>query len=150
MHQALGGAGFGVLVLVCGLISASQQTYTVGQIGIGVTVVLLGTWMIWAFLRAKIIVTPEGVQILNLRFGTVSIPWAQITGFRLGHYKRLSAVCMVDLIDGTSRHVFAIQLPQLVGSVSKSKEMTMINFLNAEAAAHGAPIRAPAPPRRRT
>jgi hypothetical protein len=144
-HQTIVGAGFGAFVLVVGVLGASQDTYIVGRIGNGAAAVVLGSWTIWTFVRTKLIVTPEGVRILNLGLRSTSLPWSQITGFRLGRYKRLSAVCMVDLIDGTSRHVFAIQLPRLVRSVPSSKEMRMIGFLNAEAAAHGAPIRAVAP-----
>jgi hypothetical protein len=141
-HQLISGVGFGVLVLVLGLLGASQDAYRAGELIDGIGAAVIGTAMITAFLRAKVIATDEGVRIFNLgQLRSATIPWSQITGFRIGRHRLLSAVCLVDLLDGTSRPASAIALPQINRSVSDSKEMKMIELLNDEAAAHGAPLR---------
>jgi hypothetical protein len=141
-HQLISGAGFGVLVLVLGLLGASQDTYRAGELIDGIGAAAIGTAMITTFLRAKVIVTDEGVRIFNLgRWRSITVPWSQTTGFRIGRHRLLSAICIVDLVDGTSRPASAIALPQVNRSVSDSKEMKMIKLLNDEAAAHGAPLR---------
>jgi hypothetical protein len=129
-------------MLVLGLLGASQDTYRVGELGDGIGAVVIGMSMITTFLRAKVIVTDEGIRIFNLgRWRSIPIPWSQITGFRIGRHRLLSAICIVDLIDGTSRPASAIALAQISRSVSDSREMKMIKLLNDEAAAHGAPRR---------
>jgi hypothetical protein len=137
------GAGSGAFVIVVGLLGASAEPSTTVAIVVAVGAVVLGGWTVATYLRTRVIVTDSGVRIVNL-VRSVEIPWSRIAGFRIGRHRLLSAVCIVDLTDGTSRHAFAIQRSQIRRPPGQSKEDRMIALLNERAAAHGAPIRADA------
>jgi hypothetical protein len=140
-HQLLVGVGFGAFVIVVGLLGASAETSRTVAIVDAVGAVVLGGWTVATYLRARVIVTDDGVRIINL-VRSVAIPWSRIAGFRIGRHRLLSVVCMVDLTDGRSRHVFAIQRSQIRRPPAQSMEDQMIAFLREQAAAHGAPLRA--------
>jgi hypothetical protein len=84
-------------------------------------------------------VRDDGVVIRN-PFGTRRIPWSDIVRFRIGRHGLLSAVCIVDLADGSTQHAFAIQLPGASRRTFQSKEMQMIDLLNEQVSAHRGPI----------
>jgi Bacterial PH domain len=133
--QLVGGVGLGIVFLALGLIGASQATYTTGKIGEAVVAIVVAGAMIALVLRAAVVVREDAVEIRN-PFGTRRIPWSDVVRFRIGHYRLLSAVCIVDLRDGSTQHAFAIQLPRASRRTSQSKEMQMISFLNEQASAH--------------
>jgi hypothetical protein len=136
--QRIIGMGFGFVVVVLGFFAAAQATYTTGKIGEAVVGVGLGGAMVAAFARAAVVVRDDGIVIGNT-VGTTEIPWSNIVGFRIGRCRLLSAVCIIDLADGSTRHAFAIQLAR---ALSQTREMEMIAFLNEQAAIHRRPISA--------
>jgi hypothetical protein len=133
--QLVGGVGLGILIFALGLIGASQATYTTGKIVEAVVAAAVGGAVVALALRAAVVVREDGVEIRN-PFGTRRIPWSDVVRFRIGRYRLLSAVCIVDLADGSTQHAFAIQLPGASRRTSQSKEMQMIDLLNEQAAAH--------------
>jgi hypothetical protein len=133
--QLVGGVGFGVLILALGLVGASQATYTTGRIVEAAVAVAVGGAVVALALRAAVLVRDDGVVIRN-PFGTRRIPWNDMVRFRIGRHGLLSAVCIVDLADGSTQHAFAIQLPGASRRTSQTKEMQMIDLLNQQLSAH--------------
>src|SRR5438094_85726 len=133
--QLVGGVGFGSLILVLGLVGASQATYTTGKIVEAAVAVAVGGVVVALALRAAVVVRDDGVEIRN-PFGTRRIPWNDIVCFRIGRHGLLSAVCILDLADGSTQHAFAIQLPGATRRTSQSKETRMIDLLNEQLSAH--------------
>jgi hypothetical protein len=79
--------------------------------------------------RATLRTTADGVRIRNTLSTTV-IPWREIRGFRIGRHGLLGAVCIIDRIDGSSQHAFAIQVPQSAIGKPDAKARKMVAELN--------------------
>jgi hypothetical protein len=90
-------------------------------------------WMAWAALRPVLIADASGVMVRNL-YGNQHLSWGEIAGFRIGRYKLLGAVCLIDLRDGSSRHAFAIQVPNIARGHSETRESRMVADLNTRLA----------------
>lgn len=84
---------------------------------------------------AAVFASADGVRVRNLYSGR-KIPWREIKGFRIGRYRLLGAVCIIDLTDGSTQHAWGIQVPNRLVGKRDSREMRMIDELNAELAAH--------------
>jgi predicted N-acetyltransferase YhbS len=54
------------------------------------------------------VVGDSGIAIRNPFGRATSLRWTEIEGFRLGRYKLLRAVCLVDLVDGSVRRASAV------------------------------------------
>ena len=80
-------------------------------------------------LRSGPWVNEGGVEIRNL-LATRVVLWSEIVGFRIGRYKMLGAVCVVDLKDGSSEHAWAIQMPHRALRSKETKEQRIIAQLN--------------------
>jgi hypothetical protein len=134
-RQVVSGVGFGVLIIVLGLLGASQDTYPTGALVDGAAALVIGGALIAMFARTAVVVHDGGVEIRNLNpLFTHTIPWSDIVGFRFGRYRMLNAVCIVDLADGSTQHASAIALSG-ARRTSGLKEQQMIAFLNEQAAA---------------
>ncbi len=84
----------------------------------------------WAALRPVVIVDAAGIVIRNL-VSTERFEWREIACFRIGRHKLLSAVCLVELKDGTSTYAYAIQVPNIFQSRPVTRESRMVADLNA-------------------
>jgi hypothetical protein len=98
---------------------------------------LLGAVCVWVGARPVLICDADGVTVRNL-FRTHRYGWSQIRAFRIGRYKRLRAVAIIDLSDGSSMHAFAIQVPNVPLRGAIARESRMIVALNARLATTGA------------
>jgi hypothetical protein len=131
------GVAFGGVVIVFGLLGASQATYVAGRAIEASLALLVGGALILTFLRVAVVVSAEGVRIRN-PLSARSLRWSEIAAFRIGRYRLLNSVALVELREGSVVHAFAIQLPRLSGSARASQEAKMIEFLNAELERHRA------------
>jgi PH (Pleckstrin Homology) domain-containing protein len=105
-------------------------------IGLGL---LMAATMAWIGARPVVIARPDEVTVTNL-VTSRHFPWSQIEAFRIGRHKLLGAVAILDLVDGTEAHAFAIQVPNLYRGRAETRESRMIAELNALlAASHEAP-----------
>ena len=96
---------FGGVMLLIGATQISRSaalTATCFVLGVGI----IGLFTIWSAMW----LTPSGVKVRNPT-RAFSLSWDQINGFRLGGRWFLHNSLQVDLLDGSSRHVFAIQRP---------------------------------------
>jgi len=87
-------------------------------------------WLAWAGLRIVVIADKSGVAIRN-RFSTRKLSWHDIAGFRLGRYKLLNDVCVVDLKDGSSTPALAIAVPKINQGQEVTSQSRMVDELNA-------------------
>lgn len=79
-------------------------------LALGSGVVTAAVTLVW-FARAAaagLTVDREQVRILN-PFRTITIPRRVVSGARIGRYKLLGCVLMLDLHDGRRIHVFGVQ-----------------------------------------
>jgi hypothetical protein len=98
---------------------------------------ILGGICVWVGTRPVLVADTSGVTVRNL-VRTHRYAWSQIRAFRIGRYKRLRAVAIVDLLDGSSVHAFAIQVPAAPLRGAIARESRMIVALNARLATTGA------------
>jgi Bacterial PH domain len=89
------------------------------------------TW--WVALRPVVVMGASGIVIRNL-FSTRRLGWQEIARFRIGRWKLLSAVCVIELKDGTSTHAYAIQVPNVSRGRPVTRESRIIDALNARLA----------------
>lgn len=92
---------------------------------------------IWVGTRPVLIADAAGVTVRNL-LSTHRYAWSQIRAFRIGRHKRLGAVAIIDLLDGSSVPAFAIQVPNIALGGPIARESRMIVALNARLATTGA------------
>jgi hypothetical protein len=90
-------------------------------------------WLGWMGLRPVVIADESGVRIRNF-FSSERLSWSEIAGFRLGRYKFLNDVCLIDLKDGTSTHASAIAVPKINQGREVTSESRMVDELNARLA----------------
>lgn len=90
-------------------------------------------WTTWAALRPALIADERGLVIRNW-FSTERLAWNEIAKFRLGRYKLLGAVCVIDLKNGSSAHASAIQVPNIARGRATTRESRMVAELNARLA----------------
>lgn len=132
--QLLTGVGFGVLVTALGLLGAAQAKAGAASVVEAVLAVVIGGALVGAAARAALFVDEAGITIRNPFGRTESIPWAEISLFRIGRFKLLGAVCLVETSDRSIRHVFAIQIPHAARHPAESREAKMVASLNDELA----------------
>jgi hypothetical protein len=89
--------------------------------------------MIWCGLRPALIADESGVVVRNL-ISTERLAWSDIARFRIGRFKLLRAVCVIDLKDASSTHAFAIQVHNVVRGREVTRESRMMDDLNARLA----------------
>ena len=94
------------------------------------TAAICGGVMVWTGLRPVLIADRTGVVVRNL-FSTESLSWADIARFRIGRYKLLGAVCVIDLKNGSSTDAFSIQVPNIARGKPVTRESRMVDELNA-------------------
>lgn len=124
--QLVTGVGFGAFVALLGLTQVDRPTAKGGGIVVTALMLVVGTCMAAVFARVALVASDEGVRIRN-PLSTAVIAWGDVARFRIGRHGLLSAVCMVDLADGSSRDAFGIPVPR---STRGSKEQRMIDLLN--------------------
>jgi hypothetical protein len=130
--QLLAGVGSGLFVAFLGLGQFSRPTN--GGPGFAVFMFVLAACEIVIFARAALVTSDAGIRIRN-PLSTVVIGWDEVDGFRIGRRGVLSAVCIVDLTDGSSRSAFGIQVPR-ARATARSKEQQIIDQLNELVASH--------------
>jgi hypothetical protein len=131
--QLWAGTAFGVAVVIFGLIGAAQAGYIVGEIAEAAVAIACGALIIGSFARAALVVDESGITIRNPFGHATSIPWREIAAFRIGRYKLLRAVCLVELVDGSLRHASALQIPNYYARrPTNTREAKTITFLNDE------------------
>lgn len=127
------GIAFGVAVMIFGLMGAAQAGYLVGEIAEAAVAIACGAVMIGSFARAALVVHESGIEIRNPFGRATSIPWNDIAGFRIGRYRLLRAVCLVELVDGSLQHASALQIPNYYARrPADAREARTIAFLNEE------------------
>jgi hypothetical protein len=82
-----------------------------------------------AFGRTGLRVTEQGIEIRN-PLSRTKITWDRIRGFRIGRHSFMRAVCIIDLVDGSSKHAFAIQVPNRSLNRQDTRERRMVEELN--------------------
>jgi len=120
---------FAVAVLIVGIATAHQAASGAQEIVQILATVLVAAAAAVLPLRSGLSISEGGVVIRNL-FSTRVVPWSEIAGFRIGRYKLLGAVCLVDLKEGSSEHAWAIQIPNRASRSNETKEQRMIAQLN--------------------
>lgn len=118
------------LFTALGLIGATQASYTAGKIVEAFVAVILGGVLVFVAVRAALLVGDEGITIRNPLGRTVHISWTEIAGFKIGRYKLLGRVCLVELRDGSTVHAWAIQVPNASRNSAATREAKMIEELN--------------------
>jgi hypothetical protein len=121
---------FGLLVIVVGVLGAAHQTTTTARVGDAVAAVIVGLACVVVGVRAVLLTDADGIAIRNPFGRTRRIGWAEISGFRIGRYKLLGAVCLVELRDGSTLHASAVQIPHASRNTATSRESQMIDELN--------------------
>lgn len=132
----LTGIAFGAFVILVGATQFGRAASKGGGPGLGVLCLVMGAVMAVVFARVALVTDTEGVRIRNT-VRTLTIPWDRIERFRIGRYKLLSAVCIIDLVDGESVHAFAIQSPR-IRTPAESKGQEQVDRLNEILTAHRA------------
>jgi Bacterial PH domain len=122
--------GFGLLIVLLGLLGAAQDTATSARVGDGAAALILGLACVAVAIRAALLAGDDGITIRNPFGRTLRIPWTEIAGFTIGRYKLLGAVCLVELHDGSTVHAWAIQIPRASRKPAASREAMMIEELN--------------------
>lgn len=133
--QLVAGVGFGLFLAVVGLTQVGKSASKGGGIGFTVVAFVLAAAMIAIFARGAVVTSDEGVRVRN-PFRTIVIPWSDVAGFRIGRHRMLSAVCIVDLADGSSQYAFGIQMARSPLGRAHSKEQRMIDLLNEMVVTH--------------
>jgi hypothetical protein len=130
---------FGIAVAAVGVGTAGEARSTAGAVFQAVGCVALAALLIVAIGRSGLWASRTGVRIRN-PFSTSVVAWAEIRTFRIGRRGLLGAVCRVDLVDGSSKSAFAIQVPNLSLGRPDTKEGAMVARLNELLEAHRATI----------
>lgn len=101
---------FGLFMIFLGLASAARLN-PAWKAGVqGAVFVGLGAAMIWLFtVRQGLWITATGIKVRN-PIAAFEIPWEEIRAFRIGRRGIFPAVCIIDLVDGSSRSVLAISV----------------------------------------
>ena len=121
--------GFGGFMILLGASQASR-----GQPGTLVLLVVLGLAFIALFAwRTGLWITPLGIRVRN-PFESYELRWDQISGFRIGRHGRFRASCLVDLADGSTRYVFAVQVMNRSLGNPKAPEHRIVAELNDQLA----------------
>jgi Bacterial PH domain len=123
--QCVGLAGFAVFLAALGTDGALRDHSTIEAVLIN----CIAVFLLVISARVGLWTTRQGIVIRNL-VSTTSIRWSQIRAFRIGRYRLLGAVCIVDLHDGSSRHAFGIQVPHYALNRPASNERVMVAHLN--------------------
>jgi hypothetical protein len=123
---------FAVAVAIAGAATAHQARSTAGAILQAIGTVAIAAAMVVLVARAGLWATTDGIEIRNPLSRRVLIPWSEIRGFRIGRYRLLGAVCIVDLKGGTARHAFAIQVPNRALNRPDAKARLIIEELNSQ------------------
>lgn len=130
------GIAFGAFIAFVGVGQLGRAASNGGGAGAAVGLIAIGAASAALFARVALVTDTEGVRIRNL-VHTLTIPWDRIERFRIGRYKMLSAVCIIDLADGESVHAFAIQVPR-IRRRAESKEQQQVDRLNKLLVSHRA------------
>jgi hypothetical protein len=133
-NQLWGAVAFGVLLVVFGVFGALQAGYLAAGISEASVAIACAAVLVGLTVRATVIADETGVTIRNPLGRTQRIRWSDIAAFKIGRYKLLRAVCLIELADGSVRHAWAIQLPNYARRPGATRESEMINGLNRELA----------------
>ncbi len=79
--------------------------------------------------RTSVWITPSAVRVRN-PMRTLDLRWDQIRAFRLGRYKVLPAALIIDLVDGSRRYAWAIQLSNVSMGNPNAWEHRLVKQLN--------------------
>jgi hypothetical protein len=134
--------GFALLVTAFGLIGSLQDLSSVGETGATLEAafaLLCGVGLVTLAFRGALLASKTGITIRNPLGRTRHIPWTEITEFKIGRYKLLGAVCLVELRDGSTAHAWAIQIPHASRNPAASREAKMTEELNRLLAADQKP-----------
>jgi hypothetical protein len=105
---------------------------------IGLAVMSFAT-MGWIAFRPVLITESTGIVVRNI-FSTTHLSWGEIAGFRIGRYKLMGAVCLIEMRDGSSTYAFAIQVPNIARGRPETRESRMVDELNAQLAQSTGPV----------
>ena len=124
-HQVVAGWVLGGLFIAIGLtqLANNDPLAAIAIPLVGVTIIGLLCW------RAGLWVSDRGVRVRNL-IGGFSLPWDEIEAFAIGRHKLLSAVLLIRLRDGSTRHVFAIQVANWSIRNPQAPERRLVAELN--------------------
>jgi hypothetical protein len=92
----------------------------------GAVLIICGLAGAASFLRVRVIARRHEIEIRN-PLSTVTIRWDDIAQFKMGRHGLLSAVCVVERLDGPASYSFAIQ--SALAGVGQ-KELEMVEQLN--------------------
>jgi len=107
--QVIAAVAFGGFAVVIGIAELGRPASRSGGPVIAAVFIGLGASMIAVFVRVAVVTSDSGVRIRN-PFGTIVLAWGEIAGFRIGRHGLLSAVCIVDLVNGEQPYAFGIQV----------------------------------------
>jgi hypothetical protein len=112
-------------------------TLNPGQTTQGIVLVVIGVLFVIVFgYRPGLWVTSGGVRVRNL-ITAFELSWSEIREFRIGRHKIPPTVCVIDLEDGSSRYVAAVQLSSWsLRNSAAAPERKVIEELNAKLASN--------------
>ena len=126
--QTFGFVAFAASIAIIGVATSFQLSLGRGLFQAVGSLVIAGA-MLAGPARAAVWTTRDGVRIRNT-VSTRMIPWSEIRAFHIGRHALLGAVCIVDLVDGSSTHAFAIQVPHRALNRPDAKARVMVEELN--------------------
>jgi hypothetical protein len=106
--QVIAAVAFGGFAVVIGIAELGRPASRSGGPVTAAVFIGLGALMIAVFVRVAVVTSNSGVRIRN-PVGTIVLTWGEIAGFRIGRHRLLSAVCIVDLVNGEQQYAFGIQ-----------------------------------------
>jgi hypothetical protein len=109
-----------------GLATLSKGSEPAGLVLLVSGVVFVG---VFAY-RPGLWVTATGIRVRNF-VTAFDLPWTEIRSIRIGRHKLLPLSCLVDLNDGTSRYVAALQLSNWSAGKPNAPERQLVARLTA-------------------
>ncbi|MDX6636190.1 MAG: hypothetical protein QOF06_2393 [Solirubrobacterales bacterium] len=100
-------AGYLVFLLFLFVGQWGTQMSPVGRSAV-IALLGFGALVFFRFGVAGIRASERGVRVINL-FSTYELEWREIERFRIGGWKIYPYICLIDLVDGTTRVAFGIQ-----------------------------------------
>jgi hypothetical protein len=128
-EQVIISALFGLAVATVGIATAPEARTLAGALLQSCGCVALATLLVVGVGRCGVWVTQAGIRIRNPASTSV-VAWSEVRGFRIGRSGLLGAVCIADLVDGSSRTAFAIQVPNRALGRSDSEARAIVARLN--------------------
>jgi hypothetical protein len=95
------GLCFDMLALMRAI--GGDASFSIFAGSMGVVIISVFAW------RTGLWITADGIRVRN-PLAAFSLNWDEVRSFRIGRHGMSRASCLIDLMDGSTRHAFAIQI----------------------------------------